>query len=90
MKTAVQTLEDQIAERMASELAKEMDFQILASMLCELGWTRVVLKPMTWEEGNVVDEWVSNNVKGHFETMGLVWLFESSKDATMFILKWSR
>lgn len=90
MKTAVQTLEDQIAERMASELAKEMDFQILASMLCELGWTRVVLKPMTWEEGNIVDEWVSNNVKGHFETMGLVWLFESSKDATMFILKWSR
>ena len=90
MKTAVQALEDQIAERMASELAKEMDFQILASMLCELGWTRVVLKPMTWEEGNVVDEWVSNNVKGHFETMGLVWLFESSKDATMFILKWSR
>ena len=34
MKTIVQRLEDQIAERMASELAKEMDFQILASMLC--------------------------------------------------------
>jgi len=89
MKTAVQTLEDQIAERMASELAKEMDFQILASMLCELGWTKVVLQPMTWEHGVSVDNWVSNNVKGHFETMGLVWLFESSKDATMFILKWS-
>jgi hypothetical protein len=44
---------------------------------------------MTWEEGTAIDNWVSNNIKGHFETMGLVWLFESSKDATMFILKWS-
>jgi hypothetical protein len=82
-------LQDQLAERMASEIAKEIDFEVLASMLCELGWTRVVLKPMTWEQGAAIDDWVSNYISGPFETMGLVWLFESSKDATMFILKWS-
>jgi hypothetical protein len=82
-------LQDQLAERMASEIAKEIDFEVLASMLCELGWTRVVLKPMTWEQGAAIDDWVSNYISRPFETMGLVWLFESSKDATMFILKWS-
>ena len=74
---------------MAAELTKQIDFEVLSVMLCELGWVKVVLKPMTWEEGTAIDNWVSNNIKGHFETMGLVWLFESSKDATMFILKWS-
>ncbi len=89
MRTATQVLEDQIADRMAKEISKEIDFNILSSMLCELGWTKVVLKPMTWEQGSAVDDWVSRHVRGHVETMGLVWLFEDSKDATMFILKWS-
>ena len=44
---------------------------------------------MTAEHGADIDKWVSEYVRGHFETMGLVWLFEDAKDATMFILKWS-
>lgn len=82
-------LEDQLMERMAREMAKEIDFDILSGMLCELGWTKVVLKPMTAEHGADIDKWVSEYIRGHFETMGLVWLFEDAKDATMFILKWS-
>lgn len=82
-------IEDHLAERMASELSKQIDFEVLSGMLCEMGWTRVVLKPMTHEQGCEIDDWVDQYVKGPVETMGLVWLFESSKDATMFILKWS-
>lgn len=82
-------LQDELLERMSSELSKQIDFEVLSGMLCELGWTKVVLKPMTWEDGMIVDDWVAQYVKGPFETMGLVWLFEDSKDATMFILRWA-
>lgn len=82
-------LQEQIIDDLGKQISKEIDFEILSGMLCELGWTKVILKPMPWEQGTVIDDWVSKHVHGHFETMGLVWLFESSKDATMFILKWS-
>lgn len=83
------TLEEEILEKAGSRMAAEIDFQILTGMLCELGWTKVVLKPMTWEEGCAVDEWTASNIKGHFQTMGLVWIFEDIKDANWFTLRWS-
>ncbi len=89
MKTAVQALEDQLAESMAKEISKEIDFEILSTLLCEIGWTKVVLRPMTAEHGAEIDAWVSEYVRGNVKTLGLVWLFEKSKDATMFILKWT-
>lgn len=89
MKTATQVLEDQIADRMAREISREIDFEILSKLLCDIGWTKVVLKPMTSERGAKIDYWVQRYVNRQFKTMGLVWLFEDSKDATMFILKWS-
>ena len=70
-------------------MAAEIDFQVLSGLLIELGWTKVVLNPMTWEHGALIDSWVESNVKGHFETMGLVWVFEDAKDAAWFVLRWS-
>lgn len=81
-------LEQQILDNAGKELQYEIDFQILSNMLCEIGWTRVVLQPMTWEQGAEIDGWVETNVKGHHETMGLVWVFEEVKDANWFSLRW--
>jgi hypothetical protein len=38
--------------------------------------------------GAEVDAWTEQHVKGHFETMGLVWVFEQEEDANWFALRW--
>lgn len=82
------TLQEQIINDAGKAIAKEIDFTILADMLCEIGWRKVILRPMTWEDGYAVDEWTANNIKGNFETMGLVWVFEDEQDANWFALRW--
>jgi hypothetical protein len=81
-------LEEEIIKDMGQKIANEIDFQILVDMLCDIGWRKVVLNPMTWEDGYEVDAWTEKHVKGHFETMGLVWVFEDEEDANWFALRW--
>lgn len=81
-------LQEEMINAAGSRMAAEIDFQVLASMLMELGWIKVVLKPMTMEQGQDIDQWVADNVKGHHQTMGLVWIFEDIKDANWFTLRW--
>jgi len=81
-------LEDEIAKTLGDEIAKEIDFEIMSSMVLGMGWTKVVLKPMTWENGSLIDLWVEQNIKGKFETMGLVWVFEREQDANWFKMRW--
>ena len=81
-------LEDEIITKMGKQMSDEIDFSILADMLCELGWRRVILSPMTWEDGYAVDAWTAKHIKGNFETMGLVWVFEREDDANWFTLRW--
>jgi hypothetical protein len=81
-------IQEQIINDAGKAIADEIDFSILADMLCEIGWRKVILRPMTWEDGYAVDEWTANNIKGNFETMGLVWVFENEQDANWFALRW--
>jgi hypothetical protein len=85
----ISSLEDELSARMSEKIANEIDFEIMCGFLMELGWTKVVLTPMTYEHGQDIDTWMKNNITGHFETMGLVWVFENPKDASWFILKWA-
>ena len=81
-------LEQDIINRAGKRMADEIDFTILTDMLCGIGWRKVILKPMTMEDGYAIDSWTANHVKGHFETMGLVWVFEKEQDANWFALRW--
>jgi hypothetical protein len=81
-------LEQNMLDEMGKRMSEEIDFEILCGMLTQIGWTKVILSPMTWETGSLIDLWVETNVKGNFETMGLVWIFENDKDAMWFKLKW--
>ena len=82
-------IEDDIAQRMGEEIAKEIDAQVMFEMLEAIGWTRVVCKPMVMEKGRDIDDWIKDNIKGNIESRGLTWMFEDSRDATAFILKWA-
>jgi hypothetical protein len=82
------TLEEEMLNKAGKAMADEIDFTILSEMLIELGWRKVVLHPMTWEQGLEVDAWTEKHIKGPFETMGLVWVFELEEDANWFALRW--
>jgi hypothetical protein len=81
-------IEQDIIDRAGKRMADEIDFSILTDMLCQIGWRKVILSPMTHEDSEAVDVWTSQHVKGHFETMGLVWVFEQEEDANWFALRW--
>jgi hypothetical protein len=82
------TLEEEMLNKAGKAMADEIDFTILSEMLIELGWRKVVLHPMTWETGAEIDAWTEKHIKGPFETMGLVWVFELEEDANWFALRW--
>jgi hypothetical protein len=81
-------LEQEMINAAGSRLAAEIDFGVMCSFLEEIGWTRVILKPMTKEQGDAIDFWTSH-LKGNFHTMGLVWIFEDPADAVDFTLRWA-
>ena len=81
-------IEQDIINRAGKRMSDEIDFEILCGMLKELGWRKIILSPMTWEQGLEVDAWTAKHVKGNFETMGLVWIFEDQEDANWFALRW--
>lgn len=81
-------IKDAVMDEAAKALAKEIDFEVLSSALIESGWSKVVLSPMTWEDGYAVDLWIVDNCKGRHMNMGLVWIFEDEKDASWFKLRW--
>ena len=81
-------IEQDILNRAGKRMADEIDFGILSDMLCQLGWHKVILRPMTWEDAEELDDWTTKHVKGNFETMGLVWVFEDLVDANWFSLRW--
>lgn len=82
-------LEEEIINNAAQQMSREIDFGILCSFLEELGWTKVVLSPMTKEHGDAIDYWTQTQLTGNFENMGLVWIFEDKGDAINFTLKWA-
>ena len=82
------SIEQDIINTAGKRIADEIDFAILADMLCGIGWRKIILSPMTMEDSYEVDAWTKQHVKGHFETRGLVWVFENEDDANWFALRW--
>lgn len=82
-------LEDEIAEDLSKQIAQEIDFELLTDILIACGWHKVVLRPMTHEQGKKIDQWVNSQVKGKYKTMGLVWVFENQGEAVNFTLRWA-
>lgn len=68
------------------KLQKEIEWDIECQILIESGWTKVKIS----QDGMyIVEKWVEENIQGKYKFHRTTWFFESEKDATMFILRWS-
>ena len=83
------SLEDEILERKANELAREIDREILWGMLEGMGWKRVILSRLQ-DNNHAVDitYWLDANCKDSYQRHGRDFLFESDRDANWFMLRW--
>ena len=79
---------DSYIDAAAKNMADDIDFEIMAQMLCDSGWTKVVLKPLTWEMGLEIDKWVDMNAGNRYHNRGLVWIFKDPREANWFSLRW--
>jgi hypothetical protein len=85
----MQTLEEEIANKMGNEIAREIDREVLWGMLKDVGWHRVMIDRLT-DNNHAIDitHWLEENVKNPYERNGRDFIFAAERDATMFILRW--
>ena len=83
------TLEEEIINKAGKEMAREIDREILWGLFEGIGWTRFKISRLT-DNMHAVDIsfWLDENCKGQFERNGAEFLFEDSKDAVLFMLRW--
>jgi len=83
------TLEEEILNKVGKDMAREIDREILWGLFEGAGWTRFKISRLT-DNNHAVDitNWLSDNCKGQFERNGAEFLFEDSKDAVLFMMRW--
>jgi hypothetical protein len=84
------SIEEEIANKMGNQMARDIDREVLWGMLQGIGWTRIMLDRLT-DNNHAVDitYWLEENIKNPFERSGRDFIFESEKDAAHFILRWT-
>lgn len=82
-------LETEMIEAKAKEMQTEIDRSILWDIFIDTGWTRVALSRLT-DNMHAIDisYWLDSNCKHKFERNGREFLFEDTKDAMWFKLRW--
>jgi hypothetical protein len=81
--------EDEIANKLGQDMAREIDREILWGMLEGLGWTRVMLPTLgNGEQAVDIIVWIEENCKFAVERNGRDFMFESERDANWFKLRW--
>jgi len=82
-------LEQEMIEAKAKEMQTEIDREILWGLFEGIGWTRFKISRLT-DNNHAVDisYWLDTNCKGQFERNGAEFLFEDSKDAVLFMMRW--
>jgi hypothetical protein len=83
-------IEHEYLEKLSKDLADEIDFGVLTTLLVECGWTKVELPRFSSRFHAIdIDIWIEQNCSGYIKSFGSTFVFEKSKDATFFILRWS-
>jgi hypothetical protein len=83
------TLEEELLDKAGKEMAREIDREVLWSMLVGIGWTRVIISSETaMIKATHIKNWLSRNCTGSYEKNRSDFIFESKTDAVNFILRW--
>ena len=83
------TIEEDILQRAGEDMARDIDREVLWGMLQGIGWTRVIIPSETaMTQATRISEWLIQNCQAPYEKHRSDFLFEDSRDATMFILRW--
>lgn len=85
MSVLYETLDKAAIDQAAAAMAREIDREILWGMLEGMGWTRVMIP---FNNNIHINLWVADNCKGAVEYHDRDYIFEDSKDANWFILRW--
>ncbi len=83
------TLEEEILNKAGKDMAREIDREVLWGLFEGVGWTQFKISRFT-DNMHAVDisYWLEENCQGQFERNGAEFLFEDSKDAVLFMLRW--
>ena len=86
----MKSLQAQVLDDLAKDMQQGMDFEILCDVLIRFEWTVLYMEydPGSGQAWNTVINWADENFEGDYQEHNGTWLIESSKDATMFALKW--
>ena len=79
---------DSILEDRAKELARDIDREVMWSMLEGIGWQRVILPFSSIDFIKEVEEWAEDHLSGAYEKHRSDFIFEDDKDAMWFKLRW--
>ena len=83
------TLEEQIAQDLGCEITKEIDTDVLWTLMGHLGWVRVVLSRLT-DNNHAIDItlWLEQNCQYKYQRNGREFIFEDPREASLFSLRW--
>ena len=83
------TLEEELLNKAGNDMAREIDREVLWGLFEGIGWTRFKISRLT-DNNHAIDItiWLEDNCKGKFERNGAEFLFEDSKDAVLFMMRW--
>lgn len=82
-------IEESVLEELGKQMSDAIDFEVLADVLCRFGWTKFSITRFIDNHHAVdISYWLADNCQGEYKRNGRTFLFEDSKDATMFMLRW--
>jgi hypothetical protein len=81
--------EDEIAEELSRNIAKEIDEEIMADLLTQIGWISVKFRHTEHNHAKHINFWLLKNCHSQYRRLSNYYLFEDKKDAEWFILRWA-
>ncbi len=83
------TLEEEIITSAAKRMAEEIDWEIIADMLVQAGWSMVNLNHYKDRYQSIdIETWIDKNCKGKYKKRSTTFVFEKKEDAAWFKLRW--